>query len=241
MRIFEDVLWLTREEWGARTDLGRLGYTTTREGVPVAQVKDEVIFHHTVIVDSDTTKNIWETEAEIKNQMRRLQMIRPDLGNDVPYNIVLFLQPHGKLIACEGRGFGRTGAHTPGHNTKGLGIAFQGDFEGYLTRLNHWVPAVNQFLGWAKGGHNPKLATIAIHKDYTATVCPGKAVAEALGGFSFIQEGTVTTEQALQDLDKRQKQASVLMLLAARALAATNVSDFEANLGKATIDQLPRG
>src|SRR3990170_848651 len=116
------MLYLSREAWGARTDIPRLGNPVPR------QHRSHIILHHTVITDPDATPNLWETVDEVRLKMRQLQTSRPDLGLDVPYNFVIFLMPEG-IVVCEGRGYNLDGAHTYGHNTTGVGVAFQGNFE----------------------------------------------------------------------------------------------------------------
>lgn len=143
LSISPTLLYFDRAEWGARTDIPRLGYF-----VP-AWRRTHAIMHHTVVIDNDATPNLWETEAEVTAKMRQLQTIRPDLGLDVPYNDVGFLMAGGKLLVCEGRGADRTGAHTHGHNTAGVALALQGNFE--LARdIGPWVPAISRWWGWLK-------------------------------------------------------------------------------------------
>ena len=72
------VTYVDRVGWGARTDIPRLGNKVARN------IRTHVIIHHTVIIDSDATPNLWETESEVFEKMKRLQTIRPDLGDDVP-------------------------------------------------------------------------------------------------------------------------------------------------------------
>ncbi|MCH8023579.1 MAG: hypothetical protein IIB43_02615, partial [Candidatus Marinimicrobia bacterium] len=45
-----NVIYLTRDEWGADASLPRRGYTHDRNGVPVLERKTDLIIHHTVIV-----------------------------------------------------------------------------------------------------------------------------------------------------------------------------------------------
>jgi hypothetical protein len=57
--------------------------------------------------------------------MRKLQtLLAKKLGKDVPYNFVAHLMDTSpaSMLVCEGRGEDRSGAHTKGHNTKGIGI-----------------------------------------------------------------------------------------------------------------------
>ena len=117
------VTVLSRNQWGARKDLPRRGH-------PIGPAKrTEIFIHHTVVIDSDSTINEWESLAEIKAKMRALQTARPDLGLDVPYSMVAFCMADDELVLCEGRGINRTGAHTINHNRSALGISFQGNFE----------------------------------------------------------------------------------------------------------------
>ena len=121
--IAPSLIYLSRADWGADPAHPRLGYAVA----PAART--EAIVHHTVIVDSDATKNVWETLDEVKAKMRQLQVIRPELGLDVPYNFVGFLMADGSLVVCEGRGRDLTGAHTYAHNTSGIALSMQGNFQ----------------------------------------------------------------------------------------------------------------
>src|ERR1044072_384579 len=138
-----NLIILSRSDWGARTDLPRLGMVVDRTR------RTKVFIHHTVIIDDDSTANEWESLDEVKRKMRQLQTVRrQDLGADVPYSMVAFCMANGDLVLGEGRGIDRSGAHTAGHNTAGLGISFQGDFENHplprhfdsqITALNNWL------------------------------------------------------------------------------------------------------
>ena len=201
IRIAPGVTYLDRQEWSADPQYPRLGEKVPREA------RIEVIIHHTVVVDNDTTANLWETEAEVCAQMRKLQTIRKaDLGADVPYNFVIFLlqTTPPSIYVCEGRGEDRSGAHTVGHNTSGIGIAFQGDFEKQPVEVRPYVPLINKFLGWLKydpngpgyGGPYPPLANLGqnhppgrkvwAHRDFKATDCPGRFLLEVLPEFDFL-------------------------------------------------------
>ena len=178
--IVPGLSYLTRAEWGARTDIPRLGN-------PVARAqRTEAIIHHTVIVDDDATKNVWETLAEVKAKMVQLQTIRPDLGLDVPYNFVGFLMADGSLIVCEGRGLDLTGAHTYGHNTKGVATAFQGNFD-LATNLQPYLRLISRWLGWLRYDRRMiNLQSKAFgHKDFASTACPGTALYLILPRLTF--------------------------------------------------------
>lgn len=175
--------YLTRAEWGANTSLPRLGAIRARSLVT------HPVIHHSVIVDSDSTPDLWETDDEIKSKMRQLQVIRPDLGRDVPYHFVGFCMADGRLLICEGRGEDRRGAHAPGHNTSGLGFCFEGDFTTVAFDLMPYLVQVSYFLGWLRDDAtmsnldtvpSPAGNTAWGHREIGATsgatACPGNAL-----------------------------------------------------------------
>lgn len=174
IEIQPGLTYLTRDDWGARTDIPRLGHPVNRLD------RTEAIMHHTVIVDNDATPNRWETLAEVKAKMVQLQTIRPDLGRDVPYNFVAFHMADGSLIVCEGRGLDLTGAHTHGHNTGGIATAGEGNFQigqPVDSYSDHW----SRWWGWLKfdqgmenlGSLRPARGIAFGHRDFIATGCPG--------------------------------------------------------------------
>ena len=179
IEIQPGLTYLTREDWGVRTDIPRLGHSVNRLD------RTEAIMHHTVIIDNDATPNRWETLAEVKAKMVQLQTIRPDLGRDVPYNFVAFHMEDGSLIICEGRGFDRTGAHTHGHNTRGMATAGQGNFQlgqavdPYADHWSRWwgyqkYDMGMENLGSSRPTEGPNAGAIAFgHRDLIATGCPG--------------------------------------------------------------------
>ena len=189
------IRWYPREEWGADKALPRLG----RPVLP--EERTEVVIHHTVVTDSDATPNVFESQDECFAQMRRLQTIRPDLGLDVPYNLVAFVVDTGFsrpcLLVCEGRGLMRSGAHTRGHNRSALGIAFQGNFELAPPEcLDELLIELGEWLQWLKPS-KPLHYSISFpnlfdsrpedgrhcwgHRDFKATACPGKHLWDRLG------------------------------------------------------------
>ena len=189
MRLAENVVYLSREEWGADPDYPRLGYLVPRGR------RTHVIQHHTVGQDDDDTPALWETEHEVKREMRRLQFIRPDLGNDVPYSFVFFQMKSGDLYVCEGRGADRTGAHTRGHNTKGIGCAWHANFQRYPFGRRYIAPA-SWFFDWLKyerglvnlGTVKPPNRDTFGHRDFAQTACPGQNLYNEIGDFTFYKE-----------------------------------------------------
>ena len=186
------MILLTREDWGARRDLPRRGH-------PIGRLKrTEVFIHHTVVVDDDATINEWENLTEVKQKMRQLQIIRPDLGMDVPYSMVAFCMADGELVLCEGRGLDRTGAHTKGHNRSALGIAVQGNFErlpfprhfdAQLLALGKWLKRLRWRDGFVNlGNSRPDDREVWGHRDVKRTKCPGQELFDKLKLIQFVED-----------------------------------------------------
>ncbi len=156
---------------------------------------------------SDSSPNLWETPDEVFKMMRRLQTVRPDLGKDVPYNFVAFLmKKKHTIMVCEGRGEDRTGAHTKGHNTSGIGISFAGNFMDGISDadVSSRMHLISQFLSWLKfdpshqdygqfdpmnnlGKLHPPQRNVFIHKDFAPTDCPGTKIIKFAGMLDFVQ------------------------------------------------------
>ncbi|MCW3837793.1 N-acetylmuramoyl-L-alanine amidase [Sphingomonas canadensis] len=193
---------VTRAQWGADARLPRLGHSVARSA------RTHVFIHHTVMIDRDPTPNIWERDAEIFAMMRSLQRARPDLGLDVPYSFVAFLTAGEGLTIAEGRGEDRSGAHSVGHNSAAIGIAFAGDFHGAdidAAEIAARMPLLSAFLGWLRssashpaygsfapmarlGSVRPPAATgraVWAHCDIKATACPGAKLLPHLAAVTF--------------------------------------------------------
>lgn len=193
--VGERLTVLSRDEWGARADLPRRGARIGRDK------RTEVFVHHTVLVNTADAPNEWRTLAQVKAGMRRLQTIRPDLGEDVPYSMVAFCMAGGGLVLGEGRGLDRTGAHTRGHNGSALGIAFQGNFElaapAHLDRqleiLGGWLRRLRAEEGFANlGSRRPEGRDTWGHRDVANTRCPGEELFRRLHLIRFFDEGPET-------------------------------------------------
>ena len=166
-----------------------------------------VIIHHTVVSDeNDTSPILWETLPDVYRNMRRLQTLRPDLGNDVPYNfLVYFMAKKNAMVICEGRGEDRSGAHTIGHNTAGIGIALAGNFhEDDVTGVEvaKRMYLLSGFLGWLRyapihpyygtfsamknlGSMRPADRAVYLHQDFKNTACLGKPALPHLSQLAF--------------------------------------------------------
>jgi hypothetical protein len=186
-----NLIILSRADWGARTDLPRLGAIVDRSR------RTKVFIHHTVIVDNDATANQWESVDEVKQKMRQLQTVRrQDLGADVPYSMVAFCMANGDLILGEGRDIDRSGAHTSGHNTAALGISFQGDFEHHpvpaefnsqIAALSNWLRQLREQQGFVNlGTERPMGREVFAHRDVRASDCPGVHIFNRLSAIRFL-------------------------------------------------------
>jgi hypothetical protein len=227
-----NVVYLTREEWGADPNLPRLGSI-----VPPAE-RTEVYIHHTVGVDSDATPNVWETMDECKVWMRRLQTIRPDLGLDVPYNFVVFLMPD-QLVIMEGRGVDRRGAHTAYHNRTALAWAFHGNFmlptfglKKYLPYLGYWIHDLKVTHSLVNlGAVRPALRDVFGHRDSGAyTSCCGDYLYDELGLIRIEEE-----DMPLTDDDVQRVAAAVIDAMPSRWAKA-----WAADYGGGTMRQIVR-
>lgn len=187
-----NLIVLPRADWGPKP-LPRLGNTINRS------VRTQVFIHHTVVVDDGPTPNEWESLDEVKNQMRKLQTIRAaDLGADVPYSMVAFCMASGDLVLCEGRGVDRLGAHTKGHNTRGIGIAFHGNFEpahtplpaqldAHVIALGNWLRTLREQEGFVNlGNSHPAGQEVFAHQAVKSTDCPGRHLTQRLPLIRFL-------------------------------------------------------
>lgn len=216
---------LRRSAWGADSTLPRRGHSIG----PLRRT--EVYIHHTVVADKDETPNEWETIADVKYRMRQLQKSRPDLGLDVPYNMVAFCMRNGDLVICEGRGLWRTGAHTRNHNRSALGIAFQGDFESgavprhfdaQLADLGGWLRDLRNHRGFVNiGKSRPRDRQVWGHRDAksASTDCPGQKLYDKLALIHFIDEEDETAmDRSTWKVVQRALQAQSPPLYAGKAI-----------------------
>ncbi|ESO98406.1 hypothetical protein LOTGIDRAFT_97771, partial [Lottia gigantea] len=149
---------VTREEWGSIVDRDDLTFIR----LPVT----EVIIHHTEGQEGCNTERC-------KELVRNIQADKN--GNfwvDIGYSFLIC--GDGKVY--EGRGWDKQGAHTPGHNTIGIAIAFIGNFDEKLptaAALNAAKALIE--YGLANGKISPDYDVIG-HRDASATTCPGDAL-----------------------------------------------------------------
>lgn len=238
-QISPRVLYLERADWGANPRYPRLGGPEAGLALIPRERRVYNIVHHTVLVDSsDRSPNIWEDLEWAKLKMLRLQTIRPDLGDDVPYNFVGMFRPRGELLVCEGRGYDRSGAHTAGvdgqpspwgyFNVSGIATSFQGNFEDFAFDLGPWLPSINDWFAHL-GRELPNLGTRTVvagkttsgHKDHSrfsglnATACPGQHL------YRILPQITLKAPQEEDDLNADETLRLIIPEIDKR-VAATN-------------------
>ena len=190
LNLSSKLVYLARDEWDDSGAPRLGGLLNNLEAV-------EAIQHHTVGIDNDATPNQWPSLGAVKDRMRFLRTVRPDLGEDIPYSWVGFLMEHhvlghGGMIVCEGRGPDRRGAHTRYHNRTGRALALDGNFEDYAIDLLPWVPQLSRawsFFKFEQGLPNlgtslPERGEIWPHGEFptASTACPGQYVKQVLRG-----------------------------------------------------------
>ncbi len=130
--------FVTREDWGGGPV--RSGYQVD----PARFVR--LVVHHTVMVlrDYDGDGFRHGDLDDVYQYMRALQTARPDLGPEVPYSFVIFAGSHPlEVFVVEGRGRGRTGAHTAGQNSTAYGVAYAGN-----TQVETVTPGMEEGVRW---------------------------------------------------------------------------------------------
>lgn len=166
------VTYLDRAAWGA-------GPVTVGRSAPHAQFTG-LVAHHTVFVSPDYDRDgVTAGDAEdVVRYMRWLQHARPDLGPDVPYSFCVFegARP-GDCIVAEGRGFGRTGAHTSGFNSSRYGVALAGNSS--QRPVTEGILSGYRWIGRKLANPAGAVPTIG-HRDTKSTECPGHSLYAAL-------------------------------------------------------------
>jgi hypothetical protein len=159
------VYLVRREEWGAVGGIGsRIG----------GGLK-EVIGHHTASPGLSPDASIQEESSYILEQ-DIAHSRRPDGTKGIGYNWMIF--PSGRVY--EGRGWRRSGAHSPNKNSTTLGVAFEGTYSGRLP-TDAAIQAFRELMEeGVRDGHLDTEYVIKGHRDYRATKCPGTALYEAL-------------------------------------------------------------
>ena len=274
IRITDRVVYADRLTWGAVDSYPRLGGPEDPRG-PYAFVprreRTHAIHHHTVVLDSnDDTPNRWTTLNEVYDRMRQLQIMRPDLGKDVPYNDVAFWMEEGfglaVLVICEGRGPDRWGAHTKGldangkhHNGTALALAFQGNTE-LPMRLEDLADDFSAYWSWTVNGHitgetfvslgslRPVRAESYGHRDFrdendssTWTLCPGEGLYNLLPNITLEVEDEESEDEMKSFLIQEQNSPFVFIMAGVWYSYLHRIGDAQAVGIDTTIIVVPDG
>jgi len=186
------VTYLSREDWGGGPH--RSGYAQD----PTAKIG--LAIHHTVIVmaDYDGDGYLRGDLDDIKRYMRSLQVARPDLGGEVPYNFVVFAgATDDDAVVAEGRGRAWSGAHTVDYNTSRLGCAYAGNAD--VDRITTGIIDGFNWIGATQLVGPTNAETTFGHRDVKATACPGGNLYPRLGEiqppFEYDQGGLVMDKE----------------------------------------------
>ncbi len=149
---------ITRAQWGAKHSAGFR---------PAPDPASETWLHHSATIAPDLAPPFDDDHAAIR-MIERIGQER--FGGGVPYTFCV--TPVG--LVFEGTGPGREGAHTRGHNTKGRGICWVGNYE-----LNHPTEQmIDATAGLLRAGQAAGWWKHAVlnggHRDVVATACPGR-------------------------------------------------------------------
>ncbi|KAL4647957.1 N-acetylmuramoyl-L-alanine amidase-like [Arapaima gigas] len=188
-RYIECPAIIPRCQWGARS----------YRGSPV-QLKLPLSFmyiHHTL-----TPRQPCRSFQKCAAEMRAIQRFHKDdrSWDDIGYSFVM--GSDGYLY--EGRGWQWRGAHTRGHNSRGYGVAFIGDYNSTLPS-RHSLRLVRERLAncGVGGGHLVSNFTWHGHRQLVNTPCPGEALyaeIQAWKGFRLrdISGGAVSQAELLK-------------------------------------------
>lgn len=226
MQTPDSITFLDRRSWGASPSAVEVGYPISPAGVV------GLVLHHTVFAFTDRDRDgIRGGDLDdIASYMRQLQRARPDLGNEVPYSFVVF--PGATDEACviaEGRGYGRSGAHTAGLNSTRYGVAVAGNTDtdqpltpGMIEGIK-WVGRT--FLSNPAGavptiGHQQAPPYYQNGNNLNATGCPG---ASGMADLVQLQPPFTTSEEDTEmPLTVEETEAIAIRVVARLANPETN-------------------
>lgn len=141
----------TRADWGA---------TGPGHGTTIATPVELLILHHSVTGDPG-----------IIDGVQLIELIhRERFGTGIGYQVVY--SPRDRAAAI-GRNFGRSGAHTAGHNTVGHAVCVLGNFDTDRPPAHVVEDLARIAARHGRDGHGPGRFTGG-HRDYSPTACPGR-------------------------------------------------------------------
>lgn len=152
-----DFLLISRDRWGGRA-----------AGNPMGSVR-EVVVHHTYRPDPPPGGSL---EDEIALVRRIEAHHRQNNWGGIGYTFLV--SPTGRVF--EGRGWGRTGTHSPGKNSDSIGLCFMTDGTSKQPTDAAWESAELLIKLGQQLGHIGPTYTVTGHRDHRATECPGDAI-----------------------------------------------------------------
>lgn len=146
----------------------RTSWTTRpRPGTTIATPLHRLFLHHSVTVDRGLTASMREVDAIHRQRFGAASGFGYSWGCSM-----------ADLAIAEGRGPGRSGAHTLGWNTHGHALVVFGNFE-YDRPTDQLVDLLARFAAWyAAQGYGP--GRFHGHRDVGSTACPGRRLYAAL-------------------------------------------------------------
>ena len=149
---------ITRSGWGARA---------ANTAVLPTRPAPWVVIHH-------TAGAACTTQALCSTQMRNIQNFHMNTNGwaDIGYNFLV----GGDGLVYEGRGWGRQGAHSPGYNSRSVGVSFIGTFSTALPVLAARNNAQALIRCGVSLGHVSSTYWLIGHRQDIATDCPGTSL-----------------------------------------------------------------
>lgn len=155
---------ISRREWGA-------------EGPNGADVSSKLPWGEVVLHTEAGAQRSPADEATEKGWIRNIEAfhIGPQRGwNGIAYSFLI--APSGRIF--EGRGWGRSGAHTEGRNSTALGLCFLGHGDKWPATEQQWAAArwlIAEGIATGKLRANPKISG---HRNYSqkGKTCPGDLI-----------------------------------------------------------------
>ncbi|XP_037545362.1 peptidoglycan recognition protein 6 [Nematolebias whitei] len=166
--------FIPRCMWGAEPYRG----TPTNLTLPLSFM----YIHHTH-TPSQPCLTFEQCSADMRSMQRFHQQDRG--WDDIGYSFVA----GSDGFIYEGRGWHWQGAHTLGHNSKGYGVSFVGDYSARLPSQHSMERVRDQLASCAVGGGRlvPSF-TVQGHRQVVNTACPGEALYQEIQGWEHFGE-----------------------------------------------------
>jgi peptidoglycan recognition protein len=148
---------IARSEWGAAHGTGS----------PIVGSVGLVVIHHFATPDVPITATAATEIAAMRSVERHHATVNKWAG--IGYNFVVFRSGR----AYEGRGWGRAGAHTAGHNSRSVGIACGWDGSKHPPSPMAATAIRGIIAQGLQAGRIRMPYEVAGHRDYAQTSCPG--------------------------------------------------------------------